>query len=153
MVLWRLSGAPHARALNGGYGLLYGGRWNSAGRAVTYCSTSPSLCVLEKLVHVEDPALLPALLMVRYDVPDELEIEAVLLKDLPKSWRLSENLTQERGDRWHAELRSPLLQVPSSIVPIDGSPDQNFLINHRHPAAAHISIISVDPFVFDVRLF
>ena len=55
MQLWRLSGAAHARAFDGGYGLLYPGRWNSAGRAVTYCATSPSLCVLEKLVHVEDP--------------------------------------------------------------------------------------------------
>lgn len=46
--------------------------WRLSGRsyALTYCATSPALCVLEKLVHVEDPALLPEL-MVTYDVPDE----------------------------------------------------------------------------------
>ena len=64
MLLWRLSGLRHASAFDGGYGLLFDGRWNTVGHAVTYCATSPSLCVLEKLVHVEDPALLPELAMI-----------------------------------------------------------------------------------------
>ena len=54
MLLWRLSGVQHAEAFDGGYGLLFEGRWNTIGHAVAYCATSPSLCVLEKLVHVED---------------------------------------------------------------------------------------------------
>ena len=33
------------------------------------------------------------------------------------------------------------------------SPDLNVLINHHHPAAARISIVAVEPFVFDPRLF
>lgn len=57
MILWRLSGVEHARAFDGSYGLLFDGRWNTMGRPVTYAATSPSLCVLEKLVHIEDPAL------------------------------------------------------------------------------------------------
>jgi hypothetical protein len=52
MLLWRLSGAQHAK--DGGYGLLFDGRQKTVGHAVTYGSTSPSLCVLEKLVHIED---------------------------------------------------------------------------------------------------
>ena len=36
------------------------------GHPVTYGATSPALCVLEKLVHVEDPMLLPELMMIRY---------------------------------------------------------------------------------------
>jgi RES domain-containing protein len=54
MLLWRLSGLRHASSFDGGYGLLFDGRWNTVGHAVTYCAISPSLCVLEKLVHVED---------------------------------------------------------------------------------------------------
>ncbi|HSU06220.1 MAG TPA: RES family NAD+ phosphorylase, partial [Acetobacteraceae bacterium] len=46
MLLWRLSGRQHANAFDGGYGLLFNGRWNTVGHAVTYCATSPSLCVL-----------------------------------------------------------------------------------------------------------
>ena len=153
MILWRLSGIPHAKSFDGGYGLLYDGRWNTAGHAVTYCATSPSLCVLEKLVHVEDPGLLPALVMVRYDVPDSLGMETIAVGDLPESWRLQESLTQQRGDQWRAALAAPLLRVPSAIVPLDGSPDLNVLINHRHPAVAEIRMIATEAFALDVRLF
>jgi RES domain-containing protein len=153
MILWRLSGQQHARAFDGGYGLLYDGRWNTAGHAITYCATSPALCVLEKLVHIEDPNLLPPLVMVRYDVPDELGMEAISFGELPDSWRLQESWTQQRGDRWHVALAAPMLRVPSAIVPLDGSPDMNVLINHRHPAAGRIAIVSAETFVLDVRLF
>jgi hypothetical protein len=121
--------------------------------AITYCTTSPALCVLEKLVHVEDPGLLPALAMVRYEVPDSLRVETIAVADLPVDWRLHESLTQARGDRWHGALDTPLLRVPSDIVPIEGSPDANMLINHRHRSAARIAIRSADPFVLDTRLF
>jgi RES domain-containing protein len=83
MVLWRLSGKQHAHSFDGGYGLRYDGRWNTAGHAITYCSTSPSLCVLEKLVHVQDPELMPQLVMVRYEVPDNLRVETISVVDLP----------------------------------------------------------------------
>jgi RES domain-containing protein len=153
MVLWRLSGRQHARTLDGGYGLLNDGRWNTVGHAVTYCATSPSLCVLEKLVHVQDPDLLPELVMVRYDAPDSLSVEAVTLAELPDNWRRQESLTQQRGDRWHGARAAPLLRVPSVLVPLDGSPDMNVLINHRHAASARIAIVSAEPFVLDPRLF
>jgi hypothetical protein len=43
--------------------------------------------------------------------------------------------------------------VPSVIVPLDGSPDMNVLINHRHPAAAEITIAAAEAFALDTRLF
>ena len=153
MLLWRLSGRTHAEAFDGGYGLLFDGRWNTMGHAVTYCATSPALCVLEKLVHVEDPALLPEFVMVTYEAPDHLAIEAVEIADLPDDWRRQEGLTQQRGDDWHKSRISPLLKVPSAIVPIAGSPDVNLLINHNHPAAAEITILGLQTFVLDPRLF
>ncbi len=52
MLLWRLSGKHHAHAFDGWYGLFFDGRWNTMGHAVTYCATSPALCVLEKAVHI-----------------------------------------------------------------------------------------------------
>ncbi len=153
MLLWRLSAAPHARTFDGGYGLLFDGRWNTKGHPVTYCATSPALCILEKLVHVEDPTLLPDLMMVRYDAPDDLAIETRGLTDLPQDWRQQESWTQQQGDQWHDSLSTPLLRVPSAIVPLDQSPDLNVLINHHHPAAARISTVAVDPYVLDPRLF
>jgi len=43
--------------------------------------------------------------------------------------------------------------VPSAIVHFAGSPDVNLLINHNHPAAAEITILGLEPFVFDPRPF
>ncbi|MDI7861866.1 RES family NAD+ phosphorylase [Rhizobiaceae bacterium n13] len=152
MRLWRLSGTQHARSFDGGYGLLFDGRWNTAGWPVTYCATSPSLCVLEKLVHVEDPALLPDLTMVVYDFPDDLGIDDVPLDTLPGDWRQQEAMTQEIGSRWLASGTSPLIRVPSAIVALPGSPDLNLMINHRHPDAGRIAIAKLVPFRFDPRL-
>jgi RES domain-containing protein len=153
MRLWRLSSARYAEAMGGGYGLLFDGRWNTVGRPVTYAATSPSLCVLEKLVHVEDPALLPALAMVCYDMPDGIPNLSHDLADLPADWRRRETLTQQLGDDWLDGLHSALLFVPSAIVPIADSPDRNVLINPRHQTAAEIRILRIEPFVFDTRLF
>lgn len=152
MRLWRLSGRRFARRFDGGYGLLFDGRWNSVGRAVTYAATSPSLCVLQKLVHVEDPTLLPEVAMVAYDVPDDLSVTTYSLEDLPVGWGRNEALTQRLGDGWLASRVAPLLFVPSVIVPIAGSLDRNVLINHAHPASARIAIAHVEPFRLDVRL-
>jgi RES domain-containing protein len=153
MLLWRLSIRQYANIFDGGYGLLFDGRWNTVGHAITYCATSPSLCVLEKLVHIEDPALLPELVMAAYDIPASLSAESVGLGDLPTDWRRQEGLTQQRGNTWHRSRSTPLLQVPSAIVPLEDSPDRNVLINHTHPDSAAIRISSLTPFALDARLF
>ena len=152
MVLWRLSGRQHAAAFDGGYGLLFDGRWNTVGHAVTYCATSPSLCVLEKLVHVEDPMLLPDLVMVSYQAPDGLAAETIALADMTQDWRRQKGWTQQRGNRWHQAQITPMLRVPSAIVPLVDSPDVNVVINHTHPACAAIAVRALEPFVFDPRL-
>ena len=152
MLLWRLSGRQHAEALDGGYGLLFDGRWNTIGHAITYCATSPSLCVLEKLVHIEDPDLLPELVMVTYEIPDETGMETVTQADLPDDWRRQEGWTQQRGDAWHDVGAAPLLCVPSAIVPIARSPDLNVLVNPLHPAASALRIVAMEPFTLDPRL-
>ena len=152
MLLWRLSGVQHAQTFDGGYGLLFDGRWNTVGHPVTYCATSPSLCVLEKLAHVEDPNLLPPLRMVRYEAPDDLPVETISIARLPDSWIRQERWTQQVGDGWRASLRTPLLCVPSAIMPIDGSPDMNFVINHRHPAVGRIKLVKDETLSLDIRL-
>jgi RES domain-containing protein len=97
MLLWQLSGARHAKAFDGGYGLLFDGRGKTVGHAVTYGSTSPSLCVLEKLVQIEDSSLLPEM-MVTYENPAHLGIDTIGLEELPGDWRRREAWTQQKGD-------------------------------------------------------
>lgn len=77
---------------------------------------APSLCILEKLDHVEDSALLPALAMVVYDMPDETPSAQRALSDPPGR----EADTQRMGNEWLAGLEHALLFVPLAIVPVAG---------------------------------
>jgi|SRR5438105_1676144 len=153
MRLWRLSSARHARDFSGGYGLLHSGRWNTAGRPVTYCATVPSLAALEKRVHVTDPGLLPPLIMVEYGAPDDLPQRAVDIAALSADWSVREVETQRVGDRWLDSVAETLLAVPSVIVPWLAAPERNVLVNHRHARAAEITIVDLTPFTLDPRLF
>ena len=153
MRLWRLSSTRRARDFTGGYGLLHSGRWNTAGRPVTYCSTVPSLAALEKRVHVTDPGLLPPHSMVEYEAPDDLPQRTIDLNALASDWIHREIDTQILGDQWLDAKTNVLLIVPSVIMPLPNAPDRNVLINHRHPAAASISVVRVVSFELDPRLF
>ena len=120
MRLWRLSGAAFADRFDGGYGLEHAGRWNERGRLVTYCATGPALCVLEKLVHVEDATLLPDdTMLIRYHVPDDLRVEESRLADLPENWRADQRLSQRVGSAWLDGASSCLLRVPSEKLTYD----------------------------------
>ena len=153
MELWRLSGADYAQRFDGGYGLVCDGRWNGRGRPVTYCSTGPAVCVLEKLVHVDDPALLPDdLMLVRYDAPDELDVQEVPVEGLPEGWSIDRAVTRAIGNAWLDSLSTCLLRVPSVIAPVLDTPDRNILMNHRHDAAPRISISRIERFRYDPRL-
>ena len=152
MLIWRLSIARYANVFDGGYGVLNEGRWNSRGTTITYAATSPALCVLEKLVHIEDPTLLPPLKMVTYDVPDDLTVEEMPLSNLPSNWPRDPMHTRKRGDDWLRAATAPIMKVPSAVLPIRNSPDVNVLINHSHPHTSRISVQAVADFVLDARL-
>lgn len=153
MRLWRLSSLRRARDFDGGYGLFNSGRWNTRGRAVTYCATMPSLSALEKRVHVTDPGLLPPQAMVEYELPDDLPSRTLGVSDLPADWTLRETHTQRLGDEWLDAMTEIALLVPSVIVPLARAPERNVLINHRHAALARLTTIAVTPFTLDPRLF
>jgi RES domain-containing protein len=153
MRLWRLSTARHARSFDGGYGLANSGRWNTRGRPVTYCTTVPSLAALEKRVHVTDPGLLPPLVMVEYDAPDDLPRRTIAVSDLDPDWARLETETQAIGDEWLRSAAGVLLFVPSVVMPLPRTADCNVLVNHRHAAAAQIKPVSFTPFTLDPRLF
>ena len=153
MRLWRLSAGAYAERFDGGYGLENDGRWNGRGRPVTYCSTGPALCVLEKLVHVEDVSLLPDMVFVRYETPDELQVEEVPVDSLPEGWSVLGGLTRRLGNDWLDGISACLLRVPSVVVPIADTRDRNVLINHRHEDARRITLSRTETFRYDPRLF
>lgn len=142
MFVWRLTTAPYAD-LTGEGAAIVGGRWNNPGRPVLYTSLDPALAVLETRVPLDLPFdLLPdSYVLMQIDTHD-LPVEQM---DLPKD----PEACRRAGDLWLQERRTPLLEVPSVIIPAS----HNLLINPRHPDAGVVSMIAVEPYSFDERLW
>ncbi len=140
MLAWRLCRAPFAD-LSGEGARRLGGRWNTPGRPLVYAASSAALAVLEVRVHLDlPPELLPSdYVLLAIDL-DDLPAEAVI--DMPAD-------PAAFGDAWLDGQRTPVLRVPSAIVP--ESP--NLLLNPAHPAAAAARIVGNRPFAFDPRLW
>ena len=135
----RLCTRKHAN-LSGEGARIYGGRWNSPGRAVVYTSSCGALAALEYMVHI---IKLPVnMLLMRIDVPDTLPMEEV--SSLPAD----EKAFRQLGDEWLEHNGTPLLRVPSVLVPRQW----NRLINPAHPLAPALKIADQSPFAFDSRL-
>jgi RES domain-containing protein len=147
---WRIVKTARLRAAFDGEGArLHGGRWNSPGTALVYTAESQALAALELLVHLQSSQLLLSFSAVPASF-DAKSVEAVDPVRLPRGWRRypASPALQQLGDRWAAELRSAVLQVPSAIVP----DERNFLLNPAHPDFEKIRIGPPVPFEYDARL-
>ena len=148
MIVHRLARLAHAK-LDGEGARLAGGRWNSRGRPAVYASSRLSLAALELLVHTDVPLVPPDLVAFEIEIPDALDIESVEISQLPKDWRQpSHPACRTIGDMWLAEERTPVLRVPSAVVPEEA----NYIINPQHRAAKAIHVVGRRKFAFDSRL-
>jgi RES domain-containing protein len=147
---WRIVQDRHRRTAFDGEGARrYPGRWNERGEAVVYTAGSLSLAALELLVHLGNADLLK-----RY-VCIPLRFDGALCRrldpaSLPADWAQDPPPLSTRaiGSAWLAAGTSPVLAVPSAVVPRETV----FLLNPLHPAFPGISIGAADTFRFDPRL-
>jgi RES domain-containing protein len=148
MRLWRISNFAD---LSGDGGLLAAGRWHSRGRRIIYLSDHPASALIEVLVHLEvDVDDIPdSYQLVAVEVPDEIAIERIDIDALPAGWPQDLEATRALGDRWLADRRTALLQVPSAIIPHAS----NWLLNPAHADRARVAISDVKRAAFDPRLF
>lgn len=147
MILWRIS---NHSLLTGEGSLRVSGRWHTRGRRIVYCSHNPATALLETLVHFEiDIHDLPARYrLLKLEAPDGLAIEHVVPGTLPHDWIERVDVTRAIGDAWLTAARSPLLTVPSALVP----ETSNVLLNPDHEDAARVVVASVGEHAIDSRL-
>jgi RES domain-containing protein len=150
MLAWRIvSTSIAASAISGEGARRYGGRWNSPGVGMVYTAATLSLAALEILANLDDYALLAkAFSCIR------LEFNPVFLQTLPASalptdWQRTEHPECKRlGDAWIAAAVTPVLAVPSAVIPLE----TNYLLNPAHPDFTKITASPPQPFPFDPRL-
>ena len=126
-----------------------GGRWNSPGTPVVYCSAHASLAVLEILSHIRSLSPFSGYAVLSVQFPAEL-VETFQATDLPPGWATypAAPALQMIGDRWVLEARSAVLQVPSAIVPME----HNYLLNPSHADFGQVVFGEPEPFTFDSRI-
>ena len=76
------------------------------------------------------------------EIPDTLKVERV------HSIPADPAAFIQMGDEWLDSKASPILEVPSVLVPRQ----KNYLINPGHPLFGAISVVEANPFAFDSRL-
>jgi RES domain-containing protein len=134
-----------SQAFSGQGAAEYPGRWNLFGFPVVYTSDSVSLACLETLSHLYGRIAAAKYSVIEAQLPDEW-IEFADIDRLPIHWDADEAplATQEFGSEWLESMRSPVLGVPSILVPND----LNFLVNPRHPLFPKIAIGPARPFKY-----
>lgn len=146
---WRIVKKIHsAKAFDGEGAWRFGGRWNSPGTRVVYCSANLSLAALETLVHLNPPVAFKSV-AIELEFDDRL-VETIGAKNLPSDWTEEppSRSTMRLGDLWVKEGRSAILEIPSAIVPSES----NYLLNPSHRDFQKIKIRKPVAFSFDPRL-
>lgn len=134
----------------------YGGRWNSPGHHVAYASGHLTLAMLELLVHVDDAEAFRAIPHSYQPITFTSDAVATLAEeDLPPGWnaRPETRASQVAGDEWLENQSTPVLAVPSVIVPAYLRYEPTYLINPHHPAyASTVEIGDIRDLTWDPRL-
>lgn len=150
--VWRICNAKWAAtAFNGQGAKTYGGRWNPAGTAVVYSSSSLALAALESLVHLGVRKTPLPHVAIPADIPEGLAIAQVSPGELPSTWRDDPPppALVTIGRQWVSDGKSAVLRVPSAVI----DNEWNYLLNPEHPHFTQIVIGEAKPFQFDARLF
>ena len=157
IIIWRLELDKYIQDAFSGHGSArYPGRWNKAGDTVVYCSESLALATLEILVHLAglDEMLKMPYFKVSATLAHDIgitEINPKAAANISKKWDAPSPPEELKafGSQWYSEKKTPILKVPSVIVP----EEYNFVINVRHPdAKTKIDYGYPAPFKLDSRL-
>lgn len=121
-VVYRICKTKYAASAFDGEGAYrFGGRWNTRGTRLIYTAGNLALAALEMLVHLDNDELLLAYSYVAAQLPADLILPVSAFRPLPKNWSASPAPAslQRIGDEWVRTGASAVLEVPTSIVPLE----------------------------------
>ncbi len=129
-----------------------GGRWNRRGHAVLYASSSIALACLETVVHLKAGGLPLNRYLVRLDIPPDAWAKRLAhdASSLPVGWDAMPEgrVSLDAGEAWLVQAASPVMMVPSAIVP----EETNILVNPAHPLSRGIRVSKLRRWSYDPRL-
>lgn len=156
MILYRFSRKEHGGDLSGKGAELYGGRWNSKGTPVIYCSETRALAVAEVIAYTPPGFIPEGYVLNIIEAPEATSTEgdsftSLEPKQLPEGWNRYPHRkeTKHLGDALLKAREHLLIKVPSALI----TSEYNYLINPLHQDFNKVQLIEVLPFNFNERLF
>lgn len=148
MILYRFTLEKYSKDISGEGARRYGGRWNSKGNAVLYCSCAISLSLLELFIHKASYDEIKTNILLTIKVPD-ITVKMLSDSSLKQHWQSDIDYCRFIGDSWLGSGESLLLKLPSAVI----HQEYNILINPAHPDFKKVAVTSALFFEFDARLF
>jgi len=152
MRFWRLCRRKFADQAFSGIGAkLYGSRWNEAGLPMVYTAGSLSLAMVETFVHLDEDLIPDDYDAIAADMPANLALTRLDVAALPPDWRNypPPDTLKQIGSEWLRSGKTPVLAVPSVIVP----QEENYLLNPENVSFSRLVIHPAVPFQFDPRMW
>jgi RES domain-containing protein len=155
VLLWRIAAdTAHFTAddVSGAGARETGGRWNRAGVALLYTSSSRALACLETVVHLREQGLPLNRYLVEIRVPEVVWKSRTVCEGAAHvGWDAipEGRVSLEWGARWIARGESALAEVPSVVVP----EETNVLINPQHADVRLLTVRKVRRWTYDARSF
>ncbi len=149
MLAFKLSKSKHIDDLSGEGARRYGGRWNLKGYPLVYLGTTPSVVLLEYLVHIPLGAIPNNVSFAEINLPDDL-LPELKMKHLPACWAdypFPEE-TAQIGTDWIVSKKSLCMKVPSAV----SQEDCNILLNPLHPDISKVTIRNIKNYHLNSRL-
>lgn len=149
MLVYRISDCKYIEDLSGKGAAINGGRWNNKDTYILYTAQSPSLALLEAVVHL---GKMPrkGYCMAIIEIPDSIA-PALQPNALPSDWASNPGADTLKlvGDTFTKAMHFLALPVPSVVMP----EEYNYLINPLHPLFKSVKIKRMKPMNIDERIF
>ncbi|MGK6350851.1 RES family NAD+ phosphorylase [Parapedobacter sp. DT-150] len=147
MLLYRIAFKAFSQAL---FAPGIAGRWNSTGKKVIYTAESIPLAFLESMLRRQGSGFNRDFNTMTIEVPDGVSMTVIGPDELPNGWRSTRDyrICQQLGDRWYDGMVSPILKVPSAVLP-DAA---NYILNTLHADFSKIKLLRVSDLIPDDRI-
>ncbi len=126
------------------------GRWNSDGKKVIYTAESIPLAFMENMIRRKGLGFNDQFRVMIIEIPDTLSITEIDPTDLFTGWRdyTDYNICQNVGNKWYDKRLTPVLKVPSAILPMNF----NYVLHSLHQDFGAIKIIGTTELIPDQRI-
>jgi RES domain-containing protein len=147
MKVYRISKCEYISDLEGTGAARYPGRWNSKGVYILYTAATPSLALLESVVHISNIAV-SSYCMICLSVSED-KIKTIASTDLPANWFMNPppDVLKKTGDLFIKENKFLALRIPSAIMP----EENNYLLNPAHEDFKKITTVYIRTIPIDER--